>query len=54
MISILTPSRGRPEMLLNMIESAPEHEHIVWVDLDDEARYTVPHYRGYRQRLGVI
>ena len=54
MISILTPTRGRPDMALRMMESAGDCEHLFYVDDDDESDYSaIPHIRGPRVRLGV-
>lgn len=41
MISLLMPSRGRPELLKRSIESLGEgdYEVLVWLDTDDEADY---------------
>ena len=42
MISVLTPSRGRPEMLNTMIASAKKCEHCVYLDEDDAENYKFP------------
>ncbi len=51
MISVLTPSRGRPEMLNTMIESAEGCEHCIYLDDDDEVSYYLPLERGQDIRL---
>jgi len=54
-VSILTPTRDRPEMARAMMESAgPGHEFLFYVDEDDPAIYDVPIVRGPRVRLGVV
>jgi len=57
MISILTPTRGRPDMARRMMDSAGEgHEFLFYVDDDDPQKdnYDVPHVVGPRARLGVV
>lgn len=61
MISILTPTRGRPEMAKAMLESArstqtQENEYLFYVDEDDTSEYNLnaPTYRGPKVRLGVV
>jgi len=54
MISILTPTRGRPEMARRMMDSAGDHEFLFYVDEDDTSEYDVPHIVGPRVRLGVV
>lgn len=54
-VSILTPTRRRPEMAKRMMDSAGDCEFLFYVDDDDETDYSeIPHIRGPRLRLGVI
>lgn len=64
MISVLTPSRGRPEMLARMIDSARGCEHLIYLDDDDPSDYEFPPRPGHkstvwitkgpRKKLGVV